>query len=820
MNMAKRDKGSAHRGGAMRLTTCVALLAARAGLAGVDFADSNMVTMKFDDACAVSSIVEHETGRELVAETRPFVAVRLADGRVVVPESCEKQTRRLADGRSENHIVFIFPDGAGAADFAVIPFSLGWEIRLDAVTVGNAERVEWGRISPVCREKADKLANMFSDGKSGVCLRAFDEGVSMDMDGGFLRVSASRVDGPFRGRRSGLVACPRRFLVRSLRTMTSFAGLPHAFAGGAWADDAGTDTWRTPVVAAGDWRSDFDDLFSVAWKAHAAGLKCGVRVEDWPLSDDDAARFAKVFETCRMDMVEFGGRAASEGGAESARARRALFSRLGWRERPITVVAASAGPHDWCVLSHGTPPTISAEEFGRRYAMPAEKSATTKVQFWFDTEDYTLPKSNDGLLELARTLTDEGVRGHFNVAGYLAKAIQDQRRLDVVDALRPHLVGSQSLYHSVHPNITEMSDLENYDKAYHLVLAEEAQTVGMLRAVLGHEKMWFSVWPGAGSSYVACDVAADLGMHFHGGLEAIEDGRPRELGQCWYLNQRHICYNAPIPLESLMPGRFEKLDLGKVLDEAAKCRLVAFAMHPHFINRPRSWDVDSYAYGNNVEFGRFFDTELVPEEKSRGFFANLRTFIRRIKSDARFEFVDCEQLSAMERPRRSIAMRDIPAIRARLMENFGPISEPASWCVADVFHAVVALLRGEERHVPGRVYGFLDVPKGVAKPVKLTAADLKAAAARMSFDRHIPPSFRVGDVEIGPADFLFSALEALATGAEEVVAEPREQLGDIAGEIPSLATFSHIGRWIFSRDFKDNYLSDRLRWQYWTLRYE
>ena len=71
----------------------------------------------------------------------------------------------------------------------------------------------------------------------------------------------------------------------------------------------------------------------------------------------------------------------------------------------------------------------------------------TKVQFWFDTEDYTYDGSNDAIRDIANLLTEEGVRGHFNIVGYLAKFIQEKRRFDVIDALRPHLVGSQTMYH-------------------------------------------------------------------------------------------------------------------------------------------------------------------------------------------------------------------------------------------------------------------------------------------------------------------------------------------------------------------------------------
>jgi hypothetical protein len=89
----------------------------------------------------------------------------------------------------------------------------------------------------------------------------------------------------------------------------------------------------------------------------------------------------------------------------------------------------------------------------------------------------------------------------------------------------------------------------------------------------------------------------------------------------------------------------------------------------------------------------------------------------------------------------------------------------------------------------------------------------------MDVSRFLPAAIRVGGVEIGPADFLFAALETLETGADEVTVAPREQLGGF-GPFPFMKKMCYAGTWLHSPEFKDNYLSDRMRWQIWTLRYE
>ena len=90
----------------------------------------------------------------------------------------------------------------------------------------------------------------------------------------------------------------------------------------------------------------------------------------------------------------------------------------------------------------------------------------------------------------------------------------------------------------------------------------------------------------------------------------------------------------------------------------------------------------------------------------------------------------------------------------------------------------------------------------------------------MDVSRFLPTSIDVGGVEIGPADFLFAALEAIETGKDEVAVTPRDQLGDIARYLPKMATVNFRDTWIYTPEYKDAWTSNRLRWQFWTFRYE
>ena len=468
--------------------------------------------------------------------------------------------------------------------------------------------------------------------------------------------------------------------------------------------------------------------------------------------------------------------------------------------------------------------------------VPAERDAPvrkgrTKILFSFDTEDYTCDRSNDAIRDLANVLRAEGVRGNFNVVGYLAARLVELRRFDVIDALKDHVIGSQTLYHSRHPDLAELGDDPDYARAYRRTLTDEARAMGMLEAAFGEGRCVFWCPPGNSVSAVAMDVYSDMGVRISAGCGMTQDQtldlysdmlvRPgTDVGGLWYFNQYHAPYSLDFHLESMLPQPgVSEPDYAAALDKLARYDVLCLYMHPHMAVKTAHWDGLNYLKGNQSDWRHWKEAPDRDPRDTAVFYARLGAFVRRMKADPRFEITDFESLQTSFRPRVAIARKDLPAIRAALAGDFNSIRDPASWSVADVFQAVVRLLRGEQPTVPGKVYGFLSRPKGVDAETRISVADLRAAAARIDLSTFLPSEIRVGDRTIGPADFLFAALEALDTGAESVLIRPREQLGSFK-EVPGLVRMNLAGKWVHTPEFKDAFLSERLRLQLWTLRIE
>ena len=470
---------------------------------------------------------------------------------------------------------------------------------------------------------------------------------------------------------------------------------------------------------------------------------------------------------------------------------------------------------------------LSALALAGLFVRVDEAAAQTRVVFYADTEDYTCDESNDGIRDFANALAKEGVRGCFNITGYLALRIQELGRTDVIDALKAHCLGTQTLYHTLHPTPSEIADDPDYERAYRRALADEARAFGMVEAVFGEGRVAFTCPCGSSISLGALEAWTDLGHVFAAGNGYTwgkgigkEIARPGwQVDGLWYFNQYQPPYCQEFSMERLIPGQDPNgiPDFKKVLDTLAQYDFAGIGFHPNMQIHKLFWDKVNYDKGNLVPWRQWKPAPKRDPKDTAQFYVNVGAFLRAMKADGRFRITDFDEMKKGIRPRVAITAADLPAIRASLRKDFNCIREPASWCVSDVFQAVVKMLGGAKTHAPGKVYGFLHRPVGVSAPTEVSAAGLRAAAANLDLGTFLPPQIDVDGRPIGPADFLFAALDVLIDGTDKVTVTPREQLGSFK-EVKALEKMNLAGSWLHTPDFKDKYVSERIRLQLWTLR--
>lgn len=436
----------------------------------------------------------------------------------------------------------------------------------------------------------------------------------------------------------------------------------------------------------------------------------------------------------------------------------------------------------------------------------------TEIMFFFDTEDYTSNRSADAIYDWASMCSDEGITGHFAVVGLLAKQLSAWGRNDVISALKPHIIGTHSYGHSLHPDICEITDLEDFNAAYAVAKKEENEALRLINSVLSPARIMFACPPGNSKSYAAMYLYADMGIPFY--CDTIfTNARNTGIYAC---NQLHIDYT--ISLETLFL-REPQTDINELLNDLhnKKDRVILYT-HPNMSVKTEAWDRLNYNKSNLRPFGEWIEAADRDPEQTKRFYSRFRELIKAVKADDRFEITNLGKIEAKQKPRIAITQKSIAKIRQSLAKGLSPISSP-SLSLSDAFCGVCSLLRGGSSYKPLKSYGFLEAPQGVNASCRVSGDELRAAAQNIDISGFLPNKIRVGEIDIGPADFMLAGLEVLDEGLDWVEITPKPQLPDLY-DFSKLRDFRLKNTWIHSPKLLDAYLSDRARLQSWTIRYE
>lgn len=436
----------------------------------------------------------------------------------------------------------------------------------------------------------------------------------------------------------------------------------------------------------------------------------------------------------------------------------------------------------------------------------------TDVILSFDTEDFTSNEAADAIYREAEILREEGVKGNFCLVGLLAKQLENWGRTDVLEALKHHHVELHTYGHTLHPTLNEYTDIDDFETAKAEVLRQETEALNLIRHATGLKKMYAACPPGNQKSYVAMYAYADMGIPVYADTYCdTVDGQG-----VYYCNIFNVSYTYGMERTFLTCGEAE---IRELLDELSQNNRVILYTHPNICMFEEFWDAKNYCKKNLHEFGQWERCTPRPKEVTEKFYENLRTVVRLLKEDKRFRITSYEELAGelKQEGKRVVTLADVPALYKSISETFYPVTEPCSLCISDMFLACRNFLLGKEEHVCDKVYGFLDTPYAISESVTLSADDIKESAKNMEVSGFLPTEIKVGDVLIGPADWLRGAMMVLC-GEKSVTLKPGEQLPSLDA-LPLTRDCAMKGQWMQSDDFEDKYLSHRLRMQAWTMRF-
>jgi hypothetical protein len=188
--------------------------------------ETRWATLSIGDDGTVLSLTEKGSGRELIAERPPVLAVQRKSGRRL-------QARRMR--RQDDLLVAEFARGTGSAAIRIEAKDQYFVVTPVAVDVADVAQFTFFQLSPEPQEYIGRMAGLASDDRSGVCLRSLALEVGVLLSGRTPRLqAATTAEHGLIGHRVGLAAGPRQHLIAMLRSMAEDEPVPKSHCGGPW----------------------------------------------------------------------------------------------------------------------------------------------------------------------------------------------------------------------------------------------------------------------------------------------------------------------------------------------------------------------------------------------------------------------------------------------------------------------------------------------------------------------------------------------------------------------------------------------------------
>jgi hypothetical protein len=337
---------------------------------------------------------------------------------------------------------------------------------------------------------------------------------------------------------------------------------------------------------------------------------------------------------------------------------------------------------------------------------------------FLDTEDIFSPPelgNDDSIKDLAKILTEEGLRANFMVIGDRALSLRQRGRKDVIDSLGPHEVGLHTRS-ARHPEVPEYVAGKSWEDAVAETLKREREGAEIIRDVFGKPCVSLSTHNIFTSPH-SHRVASILGMPFVYGVPAA----PPRYNLSWYAGSLCVPWGSPTLDNRPILAHMEEFDEKYPDDHAFEAHLrkvdrhldacladgqpyfTFFLIHPQRVRLREFIDQHWSPNGVNYPEDRWGDYGLpsrYSQEEVKKLLGNFRRLAKWIKRQPRLNVMTVPELmqkygkqpSGISRAELVTAARDIASKDEILIH---PRFSPAEILLGLAHGVVACATRGE-----------------------------------------------------------------------------------------------------------------------------
>lgn len=454
----------------------------------------------------------------------------------------------------------------------------------------------------------------------------------------------------------------------------------------------------------------------------------------------------------------------------------------------------------------------------------------TDLLFFFDSEDYETPASDEGEMWWAEALSRHRLTGCFNLVGEEARALRERGRRDVLTALARHEIGYHSNLHSAHPVHVELLEGKGWDEGVAAVLASEASGVAEVRALTGQHPATYCK---PGSNWAPQVLAAMALLDIPVFCDAPFEWAPGH--PLWYCNL--LCVGAHTSFDRYFtadpadrPPRLRQ-DLLALAETRGPGDVLVMYTHPCRLITAAF--PSNFSAGRNPPRSAWKPAPVRPRAEIESLMADFDDFLGWVARESSLRVISYRDLARRSRRRNLWLARDgltaLIQAAARDQEPLGTRQLAGEWLSpAEQFGVLLWAAAWQREHgslpeaVPVRP---LLGPDRLAAPTgsgEIRTASLldEARLANVTASSHgrIPAALRVDGRLLGPGALLTALAAALREPSETIALRPTSELPALAAR-PDIAGLHFRGTWsILAPEFEAPGILQHARLQTWSAR--
>jgi hypothetical protein len=231
-----------------------------------------------------------------------------------------------------------------------------------------------------------------------------------------------------------------------------------------------------------------------------------------------------------------------------------------------------------------------------------------RILFWWDTEDFINPESDDALLLILEQFRKRGMPAVFKMVGEKTRALLRRRRTDIIELLKDDRfeIGFHTDLHSIHPTVAEYTERCDWQSGVAEILRRESRGVEVTRETFGKEIICYGQ-PGASFTPFAYGALRVWGIpaYLGGSVYLGDEIMPTELAGIFSLAgmwSARAGFDARSGREALASAKAALERLRESLPEGA---LISHGNHPNEWSLDRWWDEVNFLAGASPDAERY-----------------------------------------------------------------------------------------------------------------------------------------------------------------------------------------------------------------------